>query len=399
MEHTFNDRKQRNASFLLALLISGKLLNAIVGMINDLLLPSGILVMGSIWVLFILYLIKYKVNFNFSSCLLIVYIMVFFIISNVISNGYTRDLTLTFIEYGILGFFIGSFKFNIENATRYVSYILLGLSMPIFITIQHSIESTHNGVIEMGLSYAILPLVFASFVHFIYFRKNARLLTRLSYAFSLILLIYLALKGTRGVVLCIVILFILVKMNTEKSRKRKYNFGAILTIIFSFICIVNIESIFQILNNYFNSTNLNINFIQKSLRLISNKSDITNGRMLIYEVAWKGFLRSPLVGNGIGSFWDMYPSFKYPHNMFLQVLFEGGLLLGLPIILLTMWCLYKVIFGKIKDQNYRIAAIMFVSCTIPAVMLSGELWGYQILWALFGMMLGGIKKYGSNQLY
>ena len=64
-------------------------------------------------------------------------------------------------------------------------------------------------------------------------------------------------------------------------------------------------------------------------------------RGTLYKLAWKEFLKSPLTGMGLSGYAVKYS--HYPHNVILELLCEGGLLLGAPILLRVLWALLRML--------------------------------------------------------
>lgn len=50
------------------------------------------------------------------------------------------------------------------------------------------------------------------------------------------------------------------------------------------------------------------------------------GREMLLAMGWNLFLRNPLLGSGVGGFNHAYPGMLYPHNFFIEVLCECGVL-------------------------------------------------------------------------
>jgi O-antigen ligase len=105
--------------------------------------------------------------------------------------------------------------------------------------------------------------------------------------------------------------------------------------------------------------------INRLSTLGTNRSD--KGRVKRYQVAWDGFISSNGLGYGTGSF-DYF--FKrqgkdinndireYPHNIFLEVAFEQGILGLVVLIASIVLVLYRIIrFTKRMPESYQIRAL------------------------------------------
>ena len=84
-------------------------------------------------------------------------------------------------------------------------------------------------------------------------------------------------------------------------------------------------------------------------RYLNDRS--VTGRSDLFKIVFDKFyyfgIFSVLFGNGIGSFGFFEHGSDlsgYPHNLFLEVLFENGIIVVLPFVLLLLYLIYK--FGK-----------------------------------------------------
>ncbi len=384
MEH-ISEREIRIGSLLAALMICSKLLNTAIPVVYSGGIQPGIITMGAIWGLYFLYVFLFKKNkANLFAAGFLIYILVFFAISNAIYTDHIRLLTLHFVEYGVAGFLIAGTKYNVEKITRYTSLILLILIYPIIVLLQTNI-SVYSDSLGMGISYALLPPAVTAIIHLLYFRKRNDYLMYAAYLFSAYILYQIIVRGIRGSILCILILFFFVILNHERFRS-SFNIRRGIILIVVFIGLLNIDYIFSFIANGLGSLGIHIRFIEKTIALGNVVGDVSNGRNNIYSVAIRDFIDSPIWGKGIGYFPELH-GMNYPHNIVLQVLGEGGLLLGIPIIGLLIRIVYYLIFGKLSDHNQRAYIILLASITIPAAFVSDELWNYQLLWLLFGVVL------------
>ena len=85
-------------------------------------------------------------------------------------------------------------------------------------------SSLYQNKISMGLSYALLPLLLAPIFHFVFYRKERKqVFMYLLYAVDMFLLVLLCLKGTRGVVLTVMVCLVAIYIKgTDFNKKRGY---------------------------------------------------------------------------------------------------------------------------------------------------------------------------------
>ena len=380
-----NNRQQIYGSLLYTLIICSKLINSAIARLFLGGVQSGLLTMGLIWAFTLFYFVYYRVfKANARATAFLLYILLFFGISNIYLSGHVRELTLHFVEYGVLGYIIAGVEFDFEKATRYTGYLMLLFSISIVQLMQTS-YSAYASILGMGESYTLLPPALAVIAHFLYYRKKKDYLMYCAYVFSVYVLYNVFARGTRGAILCLLVFVFLAILNISRVRSSINVYRGVLFALV-FILLINADTLLISLSEFLSARGLNIRFIDKTIVLGTALSDVSNGRMFRYQLAWSDFLSSPIWGNGIGYFPSAH-NINYPHNLFLQSLSEGGVLLGVPILIVSISAIYYLIFGKIHNRNYRNTLIMLISCTVPAAFVSDELWNYQLLWLAFGILI------------
>lgn len=128
-------------------------------------------------------------------------------------------------------------------------------------------------------------------------------------------------------------------LQINSSKKIKQSIASVIIIIITFPIIL--EKVPQV-SNFFS-------------RLFANSGDILNGRGDLYKNALDMFLRSPLIGQGYGSF-SVLMNYENPgvHNDYLQFLCEWGVV-GFAICLVAYGgCLYITYmhYRKICSNEY-----------------------------------------------
>lgn len=378
--------RKKTASLIFALLISSKLLILLMARYGILPFSPGIFVMGLIALLLIVYNLFFHGKLYKSVAGFMCYIALFFLFSNVFSDGHVQELTISFFQYCIIGLLVSQIEFDIELVSKIVSYILLIVFYPTYLLVMKDLTQTWQAVVTMEICYALLPVLAMAIIRAVYFRNTRNILTFISFCASLFLLVLVMIKGTRGVLACLLVLVILMVLNSEKRRIKQIKTSRIVLLLIGIVLLVNIDLLLVQLNTFANSIGLSINILEKSVRLLT-AGDVSNGRIDHYIIALQDFLQSPVYGNGIGVFYDRYPIMGYPHNIICQVLFEGGLLLGVPIITLIVKAFNSTFFEFIQEKDKRICIIYLFSVAVPAAMLSSELWVYPLLWMMFGCLL------------
>ena len=111
-------------------------------------------------------------------------------------------------------------------------------------------------------------------------------------------------------------------------------------------------------------------------------TDMDSGRSDLIDAALRDFDESPIWGNGIASFQNFT---IYPHNLFVQMLQEGGLILFIPFFLIFLIGLKNLILSDRYTTYYRILLFTFCGGVIQ-LMFSSYFWTSSIYW-LFVMLV------------
>ena len=104
-------------------------------------------------------------------------------------------------------------------------------------------------------------------------------------------------------------------------------------------------------------------------------------RGTLYKLAWKEFLKEPLTGMGLGGYQIKYGG--TPHNAILELLCEGGLLLGGPILLLILLALIRLFRLAWHDRSTRYLLLIFLTYAIRAN-IGGGAWTCDYLLCALG---------------
>ena len=104
-------------------------------------------------------------------------------------------------------------------------------------------------------------------------------------------------------------------------------------------------------------------------------------RGTLYKLAWKEFLKEPLTGMGLGGYQVKYGGTR--HNAILELLCEGGLLLGGPILLLILLALIRLFRLAWHDRSTRYLLLIFLAYAIRAN-IGGGAWTCDYLLCALG---------------
>lgn len=250
-------------------------------------------------------------------------------------------------------------------------------------------EIIETGVVSMGTCYALLIPVLGDLVYLrFYYKKESiwiKIIMLFFAAINLFYLVQMAMFGSRGPILCAVLLimsFFVIQIGDNKRiliRKRR-----VLIIIIGLIFLISsFSTILQSLQTFFSTFDISLNVVDKFLRL-DDAGDVTNGRESLSTMAWKGIMESPLWGNGISQF-NNNTGEGYPHNFILQMLYDGGIILTLAI----MAPISRSLIRKLKtvSENEFVCLMLLFFASVPGALFSGDFWNASTLWMFFGFVL------------
>lgn len=368
--------------FFLAIIICANPINWIFKIPNGL----AIIVFISFCIITILNLRQLLHNINSKVILLILYFSLFYIISLFQTNFHPQTIKyLTqFIILGILPLVLSSLPF--QHYRIYGVILLLGI---IFISFafNFSIESYYSqfesdiwGFI-MGVSYGLLRFIVAGMI-ILFFYPPKKFLFKIIVLLEIAAFVsFLVLYGTRGAILSSILLLVsLFVLKKHKYLSPKSILLLLFTAFFFFVIwVVFLSYVYPMLQD----KGINFIFIDKTFSLL-DEGDVSSGRIEIAKEAIKAITKRPFYGYGIGSF-DNY-SGGYPHNLFLHFLYEGGIFLCLPFIVLISKSFY-IIFSKHYEFNYRIYVIFLFFSSVIELLFSSQPWISQIFWLYIGSII------------
>lgn len=338
---------------------------------------------------------KFKLNIYVIS---LIYIILFNFLLTILfygSESYAVNYLIEFIAFGLIIFLITLIPYDYSRVIYFVMVIgNLVILNPIGFVDFITLEDISDRV-NMGASYAMLPTIVATIIYLFSninkAHKKIRWINLISYLSNGYLFLILLIEGTRGAVLSILMLFFLIIYIRMKSKVVK-GVAFISPILWAlylgtiYIIILKIDAILLWINNRLLNMGIEIATITKTAYMFENRgfAGVLNGRDIVYEKALDLFKQSPLIGNGIGSYADLNNG-TYPHNLFLQLLVEGGLLFVIPFIAVVIMSLTILIKSwnintEVNQYKYFIL-FLFIVC-MPKLMLSSYLWREPSFWLL-----------------
>lgn len=305
------------------------------------------------------------------------------------SSEIVKTLMNNYIVWGIGVTVIMMQKYNIRRTLD----VLYWLSL-VIILFEFAAEAEQKYE-SFTWTYSVLPCVATAIIHFAYCRFS-NLILKITYIPGFLMLIKFVLNANRGGLISILLLLFFISLKSLNSVNLHLKSRKTLSILLVAVSIavgLFFEQITLLLYNCMQNLDLNIHALSKMYRLIE-VDNITNNRQDLYSYAWHGFLNSPLWGNGIGGFSVNHGG--WTHNLVLQLLYEGGILLSsLVLIPLVKNCLFVLREKRLTGDEYSLFVLLF-SASIPKLMFSTELWSTQSFWMLFAFCMLIRCKYSTH---
>lgn len=295
------------------------------------------------------------------------------------------------------------YEFDTEKVLRYGMYLSLISAIAInSLLIDQGISSRFSQT-KLGTIYDLLPCIILAGFHFFYYRKKANIFTKVCYVYYLYMLVRMLLVIVRGAMLTLMFAAVLIYINRPKENQieiRKLNIKKKLILylgaVLSLYALLHFNDIIEWLYYTLQSFNINFGVISKFHFYIVS-GNITDNREPYYALVWEMFIKSPIWGAGIQTFYaHSYDGASYPHCYVLQFLFEGGLLLAVPLTFISIRELYRVSFLKYKKKDdFVFAACLVISSVVPGL-FSMNIWYNRIFWLVLAF---GLIKTSKSLFY
>ncbi|MBD7938622.1 O-antigen ligase family protein [Cytobacillus sp. Sa5YUA1] len=197
------------------------------------------------------------------------------------------------------------------------------------------------------------------------------------------------LSNNRGAIVSLFILLLLVSIKRVKNNSLKFIiFISAITVIS--LILMNIKVVLLTINNIVSSfLGTRINWLDRFLFQI-DQGDILTGRAGLYNNASVLIEGNPIFGVGIGYF-ELFNNGQYPHNIFIQLFTEFGVLIASVVSLLLIVGLYMCIASKVEDNYMELLRFFFI-LSIPRLMLSTTYWKLHFFWLFIFLCILILRK-------
>jgi hypothetical protein len=304
-----------------------------------------------------------------------------------------------FIFYCFLPALFLLFEFDTEKILRYGMYMSLITVLGINTLLVDQAISRRFSQTNLGTIYDLLPCIVLAMFHFFYYRKKSSIFIKICYVYYLYVLIRMLLVIVRGALLTLLIGAVIIYVNRPQSNwdvirkwsiKKKFIIGC--GLILSIIMVLNYEIMITGIYTFLEARGINFGVITKFYFYMSS-GNITDNREPYYELVNQMFAQSPIYGNGVQTFYAYSADgAAYPHNYILQFLFEGGLVLMIPLTFITLRELYRVLASKYINTNDFVLSSCLVLLSVIPGMFSMNIWYNRSFWMVIMFGLLGTKS-------
>ncbi len=302
------------------------------------------------------------------------------------NNPYVEKYLFEFIILGVGGLMASQALFSPIKVIKIISVLSI-IVLPFLSMMDFTINNATDYGHWMGLSYGCVKYVIALCLILFFIKEKSRLL-KLFFCVSLIGYISLFMTmASRGAVLAVLVAIILFYMINHNYKLSKFLYVSIAIVIligvfWDFIIPLILESLA--------ANDLHFYAFEK-IALREATDSLSNGRIEIIEDAITYFKQSPIIGHGVAIY--EYFNNRYVHNIFVQLLIEGGLVLFIVIT----WFIIKAFilaFRKTLSLEQRYFIAFLIASSIIELLFSSYLWRTQYFWFLVGYaMRFKLKKF------
>lgn len=329
------------------------------------------------------YLIKRNYTHHF---IFVVYVLLFFLIPFFLGNTESQ-LIHYFLDFFIFGIPFLFLPFvPVDYKAMFKSLSILGLLLfPSLLKID-LIEQTDSGI-WMTISYNVIKFIVPALI--VIFFRSSKLFKLIGIVVSLGYLTFLLTLGSRGAMLGIIVALWLLYIYRKNRPLRFFSKKVLLNICLILFIVVVFPYIIRNVVDFLNAHHIYSYSLSRIEEHLESNTSQSEGRTYIYEMAKTGILEKPILGNGIASFANYSPD-TYPHNLFLQQLYEGGIFLFIPFFFLTCIGILLINSRGISIEK-RQFLIYLVSVGIIHLMFSSYFWMSHFYWYLLGFALQKIR--------
>lgn len=237
----------------------------------------------------------------------------------------------------------------------------------------------------MNISYNLIRILVSSVIVTLY--DKSVIIKIIGFFQILVGIAFLIALGSRGAILGVLLSVLLLLLYRKNKKLRILSFKSLLVVVLLITIVFFFEPIVTFVYEKLLDHNISSYSLMRMANSLSEGSSLSSGRDEIYAVTISGIKNNLIIGSGIGSF-DNY-SGAYPHNIFLQILYEGGLFFGIPLIALILYSIYSL--NQEITIETRLLYIYLISVGFVQLLFSSNFWSSIIFWYWIGFSLKRIR--------
>lgn len=267
------------------------------------------------------------------------------------------------------------------NIMKAVSHYIMILVFLYYIFGEEGFYSTEDYSMSLGY-YTIFPvIVYAK--EYMMCRKKRYLLLIAGGLFMILMI------GSRGPLLCAGS-FIIVELISAVRISYKIKLKSLITVFIVIGCIIIVGVYWYDIITVLAKKIEDMGFANRTLQLLlEGKLLSDSGRGEFQGVIMQAVVDKPFLGNGIGM--DRVIIDTYPHNLFLEILFDFGIVFGgLICVALVFFCIY-VICHRMEVYERACVNILFSVGVIP-LFVSGTYLDFINFWIFLGVSISAVRK-------
>lgn len=342
---------------------------------------SQSIVAMSTLIIFLFLLIVSRFHINIYVYLTFIFTTLIFLINYFLFNS--REIILfiyaEFVVKSFSLFLIGSFAFSVIYLKKYF-YIFSIINL--FSLLSIVVLGYIGNFSYMRFGYALLPTLLLS-IYALRVESNKILWSIITISSFILILIF----GSRGPLLGLIIFLLIIIIADSKmqfTKKLLITFG----VLISYIYFVPFNGFAMILDYIYFDLNFQTYSIRKlKLMLEEGLAESSSGRDQLYVNFIDQILIHPVWGSGIGITQEIWG--YTPHNLFLQILIEFGIIGMLFLLVISLVLGYFLIKIRSKDNDLFLLLSIIFSVSISRLLVSSDLWLRPELWLFISLVING----------
>lgn len=317
---------------------------------------------------YIMILFVYLINFKYvlkRISNLILFIMITFLViilfNYILYPDNFKYIDIVSIVFSVFSFFSFIFYTSLKNKDIFFILFIQSVYIQSFFSILYFLSIYFNNTFfySMSYSYYIFPLLLLLIWKMF---KSFKIIDLFLFLLNLMFLIII---GSRGPLVAVMIFLIILFVNKIIKFRNKSQFLINVSLVtFLFLLIININKIIIYLINILSNHGIKSRAISLFL---DPSADFSSGRDILYYYTLNYINKRPILGYGILG--DRKVLHAYPHNIFLELLMQYGIIIG-SLILITL--LGLIFYRFLKKSNNKEKYFFAFSLGFITLLVSGS---------------------------